>query len=225
MLALGIVVALGVWWYMAKPPVPSEETIASITEVKDERLSKGEKDAPVQMIEYVDMFCPSCARAHQDVIPKIQSEYIDTGKLYYEVRIVAKIQHDDAQVAADGAYCAAEQGKFWDYIDLAYGETAKLYQAGKSAEDITLFSGVNVRNFAREVGVNVPRWENCVKNQTYQDVIGMNEQKMRDLGAYGTPHSVINGENYTGAPPYQTFKTVIEAALDKTEKQKSKGKP
>lgn len=222
LVSLGIVVTVGLWFYSTQAHNPTVETIATIARTDDERLSKGKKDAPVQMVEYIDMFCVSCARAHEEVIPKIESDFIVTDKLHYEVRVVSKVHHVDAKQAAYGAYCAAEQSKFWNYVDLAYKKSAEQYKAGASAEDIRLFSGPNIRNFAREVGVNVPAWENCVKQGEYENVIKSHEQDMSKLNAYGTPHSVINGENYNGAPSYQAFKTVIGAALDTAEKQKKK---
>lgn len=221
-IALGIVIAAGYWFFVARPDAPSVEVTARITAIDDERLSKGASAAPVQMTEYIDMFCSSCARAHEEVIPKIESEFITRDKLHYEVRVVAKINHPDASTAANGAYCAAEQKKFWNYLDIVYGQTAQLYKANSDPRAITLFSGASLRNIARDAGVNVPKWENCVKKNTYDQTIQKNEKDLSALNGYGTPHSVINGENYNGAPPYSTFKTVINAALDTVEKQKEK---
>lgn len=230
---LGIVLAFAIatvavfWWYYTQPAQTSQQSkqvSAKITGSKDERLSKGVSGSPVEMTEYIDMFCPSCARAHLEVLPKIESEYIDTAKLHYETRIVAKIDHRDAQSAANGAYCAAEQNKFWDFIDRTYEKTAKLYQKNSDPKEINLFSGTNARNLAREAGVNVPKWENCVKQRSYSEVIAKNEKDMSALNAYGTPHSVINGEGYNGAPPYRTFKTVIDAALKEVDKKQKKEK-
>lgn len=216
---VGLILAASWWWFGSRTSAPSEQVKKSVSTVQDERLSKGNSDAPVTMVEYVDMMCPDCARMHQEVMPKIQENYIDTGKLSYEVRVVSKIYHKDAQVAAGGAYCAAEQGKFWPYLDLTYEKLRNLGEHAESIEELTIFAGNNARTFAEEVGVNVPAWEYCVKHEAYGDVIDQNEKTMSSLNAYGTPHSVINGENYNGAPPYSTFKTVIDAALKKEEKR------
>lgn len=69
-------------------------------------------------MEFADILCPYCAKANQQVIPQIKSNYIDTGKVHYEVRLVAMIA-PDSQHAGEGAYCAAKQGKFWNYLDTA----------------------------------------------------------------------------------------------------------
>src|SRR5262245_29408150 len=41
----------------------------------------GSKDAPITMIEYASLTCPHCAHFHNDILPKIKSNYIDTGKV------------------------------------------------------------------------------------------------------------------------------------------------
>ncbi len=220
MVIVGLVVAASWWWFGIQAPRPTKQAIEAIYEMNDERLSKGETGAPVQMIEYIDMMCADCAKVHQEVIPQIQKKYIDSGKLHYEVRVVSKIYHKDAKVAALGAYCAAEQDKFWSYLDQACQKLSDLPATARGLEDFKLFSGSNARVFAEAVGVNIPTWEHCVKQETYADIIDQHEKAMSKLNAYGTPHSVINGKNYNGPPPFSTFRAVIDAELKKKQEKK-----
>ena len=215
----GSIVA-AVWWYGLHEPKPAAQVTQPSLGVAGERMIKGVTGAPVEMIQYVDMMCADCARFHEEVMPRIEDDYVKTDKLSYEVRVVSKINHDDAQTAAEGAYCAAEQGKFWVYLDLAYEKLRNLPDSAAGIEDVSTFKGNNARSFAAEVGLNVPSWEYCVKQAGHKDVIDQHEKTMSTLNAYGTPHSVINGENYNGAPPYNVFKTVIDAALDKQQEKK-----
>ena len=41
----------------------------------------GDPNAPVTIIEYSSLTCPSCRQFHVDILPKIRKNYIDTGKV------------------------------------------------------------------------------------------------------------------------------------------------
>lgn len=101
---------------------PLSESDQKVLNVQDKRLTKGDSAAPVKIVEYADILCPYCAKANEEIIPQIQSNYIDKKQVHYEVRLVAMIS-PDSQRAGEGAYCAAEQDKFWDYLDAAYQDT------------------------------------------------------------------------------------------------------
>ena len=189
----------------------------TIGEASDTRTSLGKKDAPVEMIEFIDILCPYCAKVDREVMPRITSDYIDTGKVHYVARVVGMLTPDSRR-AAVGAYCAAEQGKFWEYVDTAYDRTWKeFYSRGKSPQEVTLFSDANIRRFAEGLSVDMLMWGDCLQNGRYYDTVDKNQKQMNDIGAYGTPHFLFNGQNYSGAPPYELFKVAIDGELRKKE--------
>ena len=62
-----------------------------LSEVADsiEALSEkvlGNENAPITLIEYASLTCHHCATFHNEVLPKIKSDYIDTGKLKFIYR-------------------------------------------------------------------------------------------------------------------------------------------
>ena len=196
---------------------PLSESEQAVLDVQDKRLTKGDKNAPVKIVEYADILCPYCAKANEDTIPQIEADYIDSGKVHYEVRLVAMIS-PDSQRAAEGAYCAAEQGKFWSYIDTAYSETwDNYYSQNKKPADVPLFTQANISSFASTVGVAKLPWQDCMETSKYKETISQNQETMREMKAYGTPHFIINGKNYNGSPPYAAFKAVIDGELNKSK--------
>ena len=40
----------------------------------------GDKDAPVEIIEYAAISCPHCATFHDEVLPELKTKYLDSGK-------------------------------------------------------------------------------------------------------------------------------------------------
>lgn len=196
---------------------PLSEAEQKVLNVQDERLTKGDKTAPVKIVEYADILCPYCAKANEEVIPQIQSNYIDKKQVHYEVRLVAMISPDSKR-AGEGAYCAAEQNKFWDYLDTAYKDTwNNYYSQNKKPQDVDLFTERNINSFAGRVGLDTLSWQQCMDSGKYEKTITANQDKMSEMKAYGTPHFIINGNQYSGAPPYSSFKAVIDAELNKSK--------
>lgn len=198
-------------------PRPVAKVQQSILNVQDKRLTKGAENAPVKIVEYADILCPYCAATNEVTMPQVQSNYIDKGLVHYELRLVAMIA-PDSELAGEGAYCAADQNKFWDYTNTAYGETwNKYYTHNKMPKDVTLFTQNNISSFANHVGLDVPVWQQCMNQGKYANTIAQNQQKMTEIKAQGTPELIINGTYYSGAPPYSSLKAIIDAELNKAK--------
>lgn len=90
----------------------------------------GSEDAPLVLLEFSDYQCASCAAFHEMVFPKIKSEYIDTGKLYYVALNHPQSNHAAAQISAEAAYAAGLQGRFWDMRALLFANS--LYLSAKT---------------------------------------------------------------------------------------------
>lgn len=217
----------GGWWFFTygAQPAPLTEEQKAILKTQDERLSKGSPDAPVKIIEYVDVLCPFCAKASQpgDILPRMMEEYVDTKKAHYEVRLVAKVA-PDSQRADEGAYCAAEQDQFWPYLDKAYNDTWKQYYSkDKDAADVPFFQMTTIQTFVRSIPeIDFYRWQRCMDNNIYAQTMDDNAKEMVRLEAYGTPTMVVDGKSYTGAPPYPAFQAVINASLNEKKAQEKK---
>lgn len=189
-----------------------------ILDMRDERFSQGDPNAPVTIVEYADVLCPYCARVHGELMPQIQAEYIDSGKVYYEMRLVGMIAPDSMR-AAEGAYCAAEHGQFWSYMDTAYRDTwNNYYSINLEPNDIKIFSNGQISIFAQRAGITDSNeksaWQQCMSDAKYRQAIEQNKSDMSEMKAYGTPHFIIDGKSYSGNPPYSILKTMIEAALN-----------
>src|SRR3989344_5210701 len=96
----------------SQPSAPTQPTAVQVS--ADDDVVKGDKNAPVEIIEFSDFQCPFCARFYSDTLPQIQKEYIDTGKVKFVYRdFPLSSIHPQATPAAEAAECAKEQGKFW----------------------------------------------------------------------------------------------------------------
>lgn len=213
---LSITVVAGLWIFNNVQNNQTKDNVKqSIRQSDHKEQAIGQPKAPVQMIEFADILCPFCAQFDQEILPKLKTDYIDKGLLRYEIRLVDKITPDSGR-AAEGAYCATEQDKFWDYLDTAYTDTLRdYYNKGKTASDIDIFSYDKIGKFAESAGIDKIKWQSCMDQNTYAQILRENNQAMRELRAYSTPFFLVHGQDYSGVPPYEAFKAVIDAELKK----------
>ncbi len=168
----------------------------------------GDPNAPVKIYEFSDYQCPFCKRFSDQTQPLIVENYVATGKVYYEFIPYGPGGFPIGQESADAAmasYCAAEQGKFWEYHDILF--------ANQMGENVGGFTLKRLEVFARTLGLNVDQYNQCMKEKRYEEKINEGIAFGRQNNIGGTPSFLINGKVIEGALPYSMFEQEIEAAL------------
>ena len=165
----------------------------------------GNPAAPVTIVEFGDFQCPFCGRFFKTTEPQIIEQYVKTGKARFIYRDFAflGLESDWAAMASE---CADEQGKFWQYHDYLYS-----HQRG---ENEGAFAKTNLKQFARVVGLDAARFDECVNSEKYRDEIEKDTADGRAAGVQGTPAVFIGNTLITGAVPFAEFQTAIDAALN-----------
>ena len=95
-------------------------------------------------------------------MPQLMKNYVDTGKVSFEVRDFPLTQiHSGALMAAQAANCSAEQGQFFLMRKTLFdGVVNKEWQDG-SLDDLTTFG-----NYAAAVGIDRAQFESCVTTKS-----------------------------------------------------------
>ena len=73
--------------------------------------AKGREDAPVKIVEFSDFQCSFCRKFWKETLPRIEAEYISTGKVRFIYRHLVLLG-PVSEHAAEAASCAHDQGKF-----------------------------------------------------------------------------------------------------------------
>lgn len=171
----------------------------------------GRADAPVTIIEFSDFECPFCQNFFASTLPKLKSEYIDTGKVRYVLMDFPLDRvHRKARKAAEAAHCSAEQGKFWQMHDLLFTQKGKF--------EIADFGG-----YAGKLGLSVPAFDACLASGRHASRIDQSMAGAVAIGIRVTPSFIVSltapgdivsgGAIITGAQPYEEYRTAIEQAL------------
>jgi protein-disulfide isomerase len=160
----------------------------------------GSENAKVTIIEYSDFQCPYCARFFNDTYGLIKEQYGDKIRFVYKHFPLTNI-HPDAERAAIASECAREQGKFWEFHDIAYVRQSNLSREG-------------LINIAASAGVaNADQFTQCLDSQKYISTVTADYNEAITLGLTGTPTFFVNGVALVGAQPFQVFKATIDRAV------------
>ncbi len=163
---------------------------------------KGDADAKVTIVEWSDFQCPFCGRVI-DTLHQVEKSYGSDVRFVFKQNPLP--MHPNAPYAAKAAIAAQRQGKFWQMHD-------RLFEANVSHQPDALAQS-KVDEMAREIGLDMERYQRDVNAPETQAQIAADQAQASKLGANGTPHFFINGVRLSGAQPYETFKSTIDAQL------------
>jgi len=183
------------------PAAPTEPVKVSLGNA----AVKGDKNAPVTILEFSDFECPFCSRFFLNTMPQIVSEYIDKGKVKLAYRHFPLGFHQNAKPAAIAAECAREQGgdeMFFKMHDKIYTDQQNL-------------SVENLKKWAGEFGLKTDKFNDCLDTKKYEKQVDADQVEGQSYGVNGTPAFFINGRLLSGAQPFAAFKTIIDEELAK----------
>lgn len=168
-------------------------------------MSVGADDAPVTLIEYASLTCPYCADFHTDMLPLLQTEFIEQGYVRYVYR---EVFFDRFSLwAAMVARCGGEE-KFWELTAYLY-ETQSTWRIGETSTEVVN----NLRDVGQRFGLSEDELDACLQDQDLaRALVARSEDMKAEYGFTSTPAYVINGETYV-AMPYERLRELIEAEL------------
>jgi protein-disulfide isomerase len=190
------------------PAAGEEESTAAPTTINAEQAlavrSEGNPDAPVKMEEFASLTCSHCGDFYRNTFPKIQAEYIDTGKVYFTYTDFPL--NGPALDAAMAARCIPES-RYFSFIKLLFDKQADW---AYSENYRTL-----LQNDSALLGLGSEAFAACLNNEDLRKGIAERMQAAStEHGVESTPTFVINGEKIAGARPFEDFKKVIDKYLD-----------
>ncbi len=181
---------------------PQQQALRGIS-LHDEP-TQGPPNAPVTIVEYADLECPTCARMNEFLETQVVPRYGD------KVRIVFKEYplpfHDWSRTAAIACQCAYE-------IDpAAFVPLRTAIFRNQQQINIT-----NVRdtvlNFGEQVGIDRVKLSGCLDAQSSFPRIQRDVAEAKRLDVNQTPTVFINGRLLVGLPSEDAYFQAIDQAL------------
>jgi protein-disulfide isomerase len=193
-----------------KPSQPQASPVKTIEEAKlAGQPTRGAKDAKVTIVEWSDFQCPYCGKAWP-VVDKILKEYPK------DVRFVFMHEplpfHPNAMPAAIAATAAGNQGKFWEFYDIAFQHQQEL-------------SPAKYEEWAKQIHLNVDKFKKDLDDPATKKKVEDASAIGRQVGANGTPTFFVDGREVSGALPFESFKPMIDEEIKRADELLKKGTP
>ena len=146
-------------------------------------------------------------------MPKLEQEYIATGKLKYVARdFPLETIHPFARKASEAFWCANDQGKGGAMHDRLFHNQQQLQPEA-------------LEKHAEALGLDVPAFKACLSSSKYTDTINASLKEGQKVGVTGTPAFLLGYTQADGAEvkavkflvgalPFDTFKDNIDKLLD-----------
>jgi protein-disulfide isomerase len=143
-------------------------------------LTAGDPNAPVKVYEYSDFECVHCYDFWKQLEPSFVADYVNTGKVYLTYVPFSFIS-PESYTAAQAAYCASDQGKFWQYHDYLF------VNYGATLNDQML------KTIAQAVGLDMTQFNQCYQSGKYTQQVLDDLNSGRTNGVNSTPTFDVNG--------------------------------
>ncbi len=163
-------------------------------------LTTGDPNAPIKVVEYADFQCVACQNAFITLEPDLVRNFINTGKVFLTYEPFSFLGPESFR-AAEAAYCAADQNKFWEYHDTLFENWA--------GENKGAFSDGNLIKFASQINFDENLFKECFNSGKYIQKVLDKANEASSLGINSTPTYLVNGQQ---VPAYQLLDVL--ASLD-----------
>ena len=155
---------------------------------------RGPEDAPYTLVEYGDYECPDCGRLFV-ILHDLQEDIASRLRIVFRHYPLSGV-HPHAQQAAEAAEAAGAQGKFWEMHTLLFER-----QNALRTKDLI--------HYAEELSLDVERFRNELKNQTYGERVRDDFLAGVQNGVYGTPGLFLNGVRYDAEWDKESLRSLL----------------
>lgn len=200
--AIPVIIGISAGMFLAFYP-ESEDNSKSFTKsklIQNGSPIMGDPSAPITILEWGDYQCTFCYKFHQSTLDTIKRDFIETGK----VKLVFKdfpLNGPDSVLAAEAAYCAQDQEKYWQYHDELY----KNWE-GERTGWVTRES---LERFATTVNLNLDKFNSCLDDHKYLERVNQLHEFGKEIGVDATPYFLVfNNEKIIkirGNQPLEVF--------------------
>jgi Na+/H+ antiporter NhaA len=157
---------------------------------------RGPEDAPVTLVEYGDFECPYCGQA-EGVVRELLADFGDVRYVWRHLPLTDV--HPRAELAAEAAEAAAEQGAFWEMHDLLLD-----HQDALSPPDLIGYAG--------QLGLDMEEFTTDLDRQVGAGRVAEDVDSADLSGVSGTPTFFVNGRRHFGAYDIGTLSAAVRAA-------------
>lgn len=186
----------------------------------NKQMTLGDEAAPHTFVAYTDVTCPYCAAFHTTAFDgALKEDYIDSGKVRMETRVTSLLSNVNSVRAGETAYCAADQGKFFDYYDTIVRKFKEDYfdkgiGISPTSPRVPKLEDDYYLSTAKESGLDDKLMESCLADGKMVREVDVATRKAINMGVTGVPAFSVNSGKYVGSGfggGYETIEQMLRA--------------
>ncbi len=175
-------------------------------EIQENDIIFGTDKAPLIMFVFSDYNCQYCKRFFNEVFPRIQKEYIESGQLKMVLKLIVPGENPDLMKATRAVMCANQFASFEEMHQLLVFNTKVVY-----TEDFQMLMD--------DIIANNPDMARCLLQHNDYKYIKQNNSDFRNNNLTGTPTFVIGNKIYPGYRSFEKFETIFQKYTLKATKE------
>ncbi len=181
------------------------QTTAEIDTSSIVEMALGSEDAPVTVVEYASFTCPHCATFHNNVLPQIEKNYIDSGK----VRFIFREAYFDKYGlwASLMARCSGEM-RYFGITEILMKDQGAWLGEGDPTTVVE-----NLRRVGLTTGMTNEELDACFSDSNQvETLVAWYQQNFTRDNMDSTPSFLINGQKYSNMS-YENFAGILDEKL------------
>jgi protein-disulfide isomerase len=167
---------------------------------------RGPMNAAVTVVEYGDFQCPYCGQAEPAVRavcgqaePVVHAVLGDADVRFVWRHLPLADVHPEAELAAQAAEAAGDQGRFWEMHDLLLDHQDRLLKP-------------DLLGYAVQLGLDLARFEKELQSHVHQARVAQDVESADMSGVSGTPTFFVNGRRQYGTFDPAALMSAVQAA-------------
>ena len=157
---------------------------------------RGPRESLITLVEYGDFECPYCGQA-EPIVRELLAGHLEIRYVWRHLPL--HDVHPQAQLAAEAAEAAANQGKFWEMHDLLLTRQDHL-----KLSDLVSYAG--------ELGLDTDRFKEELKRHANASRVADDLDSASLSSVSGTPTFFINGRRHYGAYDIDSLTEAVKTA-------------
>lgn len=198
-----VLLIIGVAYFLSGGQQPTEAvTVDQAVLVADARNTAGPADAKITVVEFSDLQCPACRAAHP-LVEQLKTQYPDVRFVYRHFPLDSL--HPNARLAAQTAEVVADNGKFFEFVDLLFSKQQEWSNIAKKEELLNKFY-----DYTQELQLQIDKasFLEKIESQEVAERVNADVAIGNTVQINSTPTFYVNGKE-TPAPQ---LKSAVESA-------------
>ncbi|MEX2178428.1 MAG: DsbA family protein [Gemmatimonadaceae bacterium] len=192
--------------YVASRSGRVTEVDPSITPIANQGHVIGGDSALVEVVEFADFECPACGNFANLTEPDVRARMVNTGLIRFRFMDFPLDIHPNTRTAHMAAWCAGDQGKFWEMHDLIF------QNQDRWATQVTRRPAAFMEALARQAALDMSQYGTCMDTQKFAAQIQANYNEAVTRGIPSTPTFIIGSRQVNGVVSYDELKRYVDEA-------------